>query len=247
MIDNIIINIPLLNLIQNKKVVLIGPSPYLVNRSYGDLFDSYDIVCRMNDIFPPIEMRKDYGNRTDIVFESCDYRNWENMSFKFKSEEEKANEIKLFFISCIKADHRGEVTVFDIFKRTYEDNGFIVPWTFIGNENYYLIQDSVGCEINTGLMSIILLLHHFAKELLITGFTFFQDFMAQSIDHHYANYYPIKQEFARVCNPLFGHNQETQLYYFKNVILRDFKKILVIDSYLNDLLNVNYENVLILK
>jgi len=39
-------------IVENKKVVIVGPSPHLENKRLGSLIDSYDIVCRINEIFP---------------------------------------------------------------------------------------------------------------------------------------------------------------------------------------------------
>ena len=36
----------------NKRIVLVGPSPSLLNRQDGKLIDSYDIVCRIKKSYP---------------------------------------------------------------------------------------------------------------------------------------------------------------------------------------------------
>ena len=67
MID-IQINDNLLRLVENKRVIILGPAPYLVGSGAAKEIDDYDVVCRVNDIIPPLSLRPDYGNRTDIMF-----------------------------------------------------------------------------------------------------------------------------------------------------------------------------------
>ena len=55
-------------LVKNKRVALVGPSPHLVGSILGDKIDSFDIVCRINEVLFAKKLRKDYGSRTDICF-----------------------------------------------------------------------------------------------------------------------------------------------------------------------------------
>ena len=66
-------NQSLLKLIQGKRVVIVGPSPHLIDTKFGDVIDSYDIVCRVNEVHPT-GFEKDYGNRTDVIFHNCGTR-----------------------------------------------------------------------------------------------------------------------------------------------------------------------------
>ena len=58
---------PLKSLIEGKRVAIVGPSPHLMGTKMGELIDSYDVVCRLNEIFPN-GLEDDYGTRTDIAF-----------------------------------------------------------------------------------------------------------------------------------------------------------------------------------
>ena len=65
---NISLNNNLASLIENKRVVMIGPSPHLTGSKLGNYIDRHDTVCRINDVMPPPDLRGDYGSRTDILF-----------------------------------------------------------------------------------------------------------------------------------------------------------------------------------
>ena len=63
----------LIKLFRDKKVAVVGPSPHLIDKSIGEKIDSYDIVCRINEVHPT-GFEVDYGNRTDVVFHNCGTR-----------------------------------------------------------------------------------------------------------------------------------------------------------------------------
>ena len=52
----------------NKRIVLVGPSPHLIRKNLGKFIDSFDVVVRVNELGVVGEMSKDYGSRTDISF-----------------------------------------------------------------------------------------------------------------------------------------------------------------------------------
>ena len=51
----------------NKKVIIVAPSPHLIDKNLGEHIDSYDIVVRTNNSYL-IDRPKDYGSRTDMLF-----------------------------------------------------------------------------------------------------------------------------------------------------------------------------------
>jgi hypothetical protein len=56
--------------LRNKKIAIVGPSPHLINKNIGDIIDSYDLVCRVNEV-SAWNYEKDYGSKTDIIFHNC--------------------------------------------------------------------------------------------------------------------------------------------------------------------------------
>ena len=54
-------------LIVGKRIAVVGPSPHLEGSGMGEQIDSYDIICRLNELFPT-GLEKDYGSRSDILF-----------------------------------------------------------------------------------------------------------------------------------------------------------------------------------
>lgn len=231
--------------LSQKKVVLIGPAPYLSNYKIGKILDSYDVLCRMNEIFP-VNQQENYGSRTDIAFLNCASLSVTDYFFKMKQSIDIA--LNMSFIVCpvIKAQHDWGGSVSENCKML---NCFDIPSTFIGEKNYYEIQKEVGIEPNTGLISIMMLLQYPIKELFITGLTFYSEFVGPVYSENTYNIYYHKEHTPfelqiKQFNPHLGHSQKEQINYFQNIILKKYYDKIKIDSYLVNLLRMDYKCVL---
>lgn len=74
--------------IKNKRVILVGPSPFMSGKKFGEKINSYDIIVRINQgIFLPSSNSEDFGNRTDVVYTSQRARDEYGLNFppEFKS------------------------------------------------------------------------------------------------------------------------------------------------------------------
>ena len=56
------------DLVKNKKVALVGPSPHILGKKQGSFIDSFDIVIRVNEFGIPSSLYEDYGSKTNIIF-----------------------------------------------------------------------------------------------------------------------------------------------------------------------------------
>ena len=158
------------DLLKDKKVIIVGPSPSLVGSGKGKEIDDYDIVVRVNKGFPIEEgLESDLGSRTDIHYH-CLHTSPECCGDIFYKEMKEAD----VFVSCpypkwIRNFH-GDVTRFERDNKKW-DLGFHVLDT-----DYYLgIADMLGTRANSGTLTILDLLCYDVKELHITGFTWFRD------------------------------------------------------------------------
>ena len=82
-------------LVKNKRVALVGPSPHLVGSNLGDKIDSFDIVCRINEVLFAKKLRKDYGSRTDICFWNMGTPHLKDFSFMVNESKEEFDNVKL--------------------------------------------------------------------------------------------------------------------------------------------------------
>ena len=235
----------LLDLLKGKRVAIVGPSPHLIGSGAGPSIDQYDLICRVNEVHPT-GYELDYGNRTDIVFHNCGTR-FINVFGQRLVEKSKISK-HLRYVICPVAKSEGPdqwqtwpddhiSPVVDNFKKI---NIFYTPFHWIGLENYKLAYNLFGSEPNAGQVAIFMLLNYEVEELLITGFSFYAqgDHPSQS---HRPGHTNKGLEDEMVGNP--GHPQHPQLECFKNKIFETFKKQIRVDSYLDNLLSLNHQNV----
>lgn len=160
-------------LINNKRVVIVGPAPYLNEMKIGKLIDNYDIIIRFNKGHNLIKNPDIFGSRTDILYH-CVCQKKENGG---KITNEIYNNVKLIYF-CYPILKKQDNSTFI--------NGNIHQFKYINkfknksqiiNKNYYLnLEKEIGCRPNTGIISILDILDNYnPKELYITGFTFFKD------------------------------------------------------------------------
>ena len=244
------LNDKLLKLVRGKRVVLVGPASYLQGKKMGACFDNYDVVCRPNEIIPQPDMREDYGNRTDIYI--CNFGNYwmPGIERKIKSEdrEEFFKKLKLVVGTAIKAAHADtnylqwpDDYVSQIPENFAKINKYNLPFYWIGVRDYKKLHQAIGVEFHTGMAAIALLLHYPIKELLITGFSFYQ-----GGSQYKELYCPGHMDDIDTADRTFGHGEHAksrQLKYFRE-LLTYYEKKIKIDSYMNELLGLNHSNLL---
>lgn len=54
-------------LIQNKNIIIVGPSPYLKDKNYGEWIDSFDYVVKFNNMIYS-NQSQDHGSKIDILY-----------------------------------------------------------------------------------------------------------------------------------------------------------------------------------
>ena len=60
---------------KDKKIIIIGPSPNILNNNNYKKFESYDIICRIKKSFPvPKNLKNSLGERTDILLSNLKLR-----------------------------------------------------------------------------------------------------------------------------------------------------------------------------
>jgi hypothetical protein len=236
----------LFSLLNNKRIAIVGPSPHLIDKNIGDIIDSYDLVCRVNEV-SAWNYEKDYGSKTDIIFHNCGAHCIDFFKYNLEKNTEITNNIKYIICPCIKAKGQDNFSnwqkdyVSGVVENFKNINSFNLPYYWIGVEEYLKVYNSIGVEPNAGITSILFLLSCMPKELFITGFSFYNqgDFGAHSLRPGHSI-----EENERTGN--FGHQQYPQILFFTNFIMKNFNNIIKIDSYLNDYLKLSHNNLVFL-
>jgi hypothetical protein len=233
-------------LLQGKKVALVGPSPHLIDKSIGEIIDSYDIVCRVNEIHPT-GFEADYGNRTDVVFHNCGTRFIEVFGQRLIEKAFISKYLKYVICPAAKATGTDNFVIWPpdfespVVQNFNKINVFNTPFHWLGVENYKLIYNLFGCEPNAGQTAILFLLLHQVEELFITGFSFYQQGNTPAESHRPGH--TNKGLESEMIGDL-GHPQAPQIDCFKNKIYPAYKDKIVLDSFLNEILSLNHKNVL---
>lgn len=155
--------------LKNKKVIVVGPSPYLINKNKGDFINSFDVIIRFNKGWKIDDnFTNDYGNRTDILWhcmktESCGF-------FKI---DDKLN----YGIKWIISQFPRNLDYFDADIKKFElDNKERIKFDVFSDLIFFLnIQNYLGTRPNIGVSSIIDLLNYDIKSLHVSGFSFYKD------------------------------------------------------------------------
>ncbi len=249
-LSGIKLNKNLFEIVENKKVAIVGPASYLQGAGCSKYFDDYDVVIRPNEIIPQKNMRSDYGHKTDIMF--CNFGTpWmPGIERKIKSEdrEQYFKKLKLVVCAAIKASHKDtdylnweNTYVSDVVSNFNKINKYNLPFYWIGIEDYKKRHSFINAEPNTGFSAIIMLLHYPIKEMLISGFTFYQNG-----DKYEDIYCPGHMDEIDTKGRRFGHGgnaNKNQIKCFKKIIKNHSHKI-KIDSRMNHILGFNHNNIL---
>lgn len=252
-------NSDLENYLKNKKVIIVGPSPHISCKKLGNVIDQYDVICRLNEIFP-VGLEQDYGSRTDIAFLNCYRAGINTQRYKMKESEKIAK--KMSFIICPIIKSAPEISLGQALDGNGGDmsynvslvNIYNIPYVLIGLENFKKVYYAFNGNPNIGSTAILMLLQYPIKELAITGISFYQqgdinspETHAEGYSRYYHENYPPPPEFINevdsIVNPYKSHPIELQVKYFKEFILTEYSNVVKIDSYLNTVLKLNYHNV----
>jgi hypothetical protein len=227
------LNDNLLRLVENKRVIILGPAPYLIGSGAAKEIDDYDVVCRVNDIIPPLSLRPDYGNRTDIMFHNFGRNRMPGLKKKIETYSKDFQKLKM--ISCLAIKTIGNQPdylqwpndyVSEVVKNFESVNEYNVPFYWIGVEDYKKLHKVITVEANQGTLAMGVLAQYPLKELAIKGCNFYME------GHDYDKVY-----FKGYIDDHtgIGHEMDPQIAFLKRLLTE--KQNIVIDSHLQKLFN----------
>lgn len=185
-----------------KRVLLIGPAPYLEDPTYNlpKIIDDYDIIIRLKSGYPvPKELQENLGTRTDIYYTNLK-ENQNNLGQEtfLQFYKDKVQAIVFPYPSnysiTLPISH-GDRNLLEILKKNYQKNNLVLsrinnqiqrinPRESILEDNFLeIISDTnplyflnltriMKTRPTTGLLAILDILQYPIKELKIVGFTF---------------------------------------------------------------------------
>jgi hypothetical protein len=210
------------NYLKNKRVVIVGPAPSIVNSEQMKLINSYDVVVRINKAHPiPENMKIDIGSRTDILY-NC-----------LNTHPECGGKLDM---SVLKNDIQWLCCPYppidpfkkDINKFNYANKQHNIKFHHIDTNLYNLLAEKTESRPNSGICAMIDLLSFDIKELYITGFTFFKG-------GYYSAYRSYNEkQVMDFMNNAGNHDQQKQYEVMRNVFMKD--KRIKTDKALSDII-----------
>lgn len=163
------------DIVNNKSVIIVGPSPHLNGKKLGNFIDSFDIVVRINEFY--VESQKeDYGTRTNIAFlnlasESIDY--YKKIVEKYRTKIENIDLIvcpmRTNQVLPYKKENINNESIFENYDKIGIDNAFY----HIGDEYNKSITSRLSHDPTSGILTLISLLESPASKVFLTGFSFY--------------------------------------------------------------------------
>ena len=192
------LNDDLLGLVQDKRVALVGPAPYLKGKGMGSLFDDYDIIVRPNNFHINKSLVKDYGSRTDIMFHNFGGAFMTGLKKSIKNNPEDFKKLKM--MGCLALKNYGpdphlswdDDYVSGVVENFHQINANNTPFYWIGVRDYKKIYNKLGEEPNTGILALTVLLSYPLKEIFVSGFTFFKGKGNRYEDIYYEGCVPVE-------------------------------------------------------
>jgi len=183
------------NILFKKRVLLIGPAPYLEDPNYNlnDMINNYDVIVRLKSGYPiPKELHNIIGTRTDIYYTNLK-ENQNNLTTDTFLQFYKDNLKAIVFPypsnyqKTLPINHNDK-NLLELLKKNYNKNKlhlsrinnyfqYIItkPLEIITDPNpFYFLKLSTIMKTRptTGLLAILDILQYPIKELKIVGFTF---------------------------------------------------------------------------
>jgi hypothetical protein len=159
--------------ITNKRVVLVGPSYHLEGKSLGKKIDSYDVICRLNELFPR-NLEQDYGSRSDILFwHLCNAD--KSIFVNVANENPKMmNNVKFLVYPRQHNDVNRRGGGGRTPKKNAEEWFPGVPFYQIDTNKPKKWEQDTNAHLTVGVLAILMLLEYELKELFICGMSFYK-------------------------------------------------------------------------
>lgn len=197
--------------LKGKSVIVVGPSPYMEGKGYGEFIDSFDVVVRMNKAWKPTpEQYKDFGKKTDIRWHCM--MEHPNNGGPFDIQEMKNYGVKWLasaFPRNLDYFHNDNIKFEEQNQNQLE---FHVPSDLV----YYLnIHRALETRPNVAPTAIFDLINYDLDRLHLSGVSFFKDGWAGDYKKDATNVDQDGKYQGMKDMQKEGHAQEAQMHLMK--------------------------------
>tara|TARA_Y100000590_G_C15631160_1_gene981255 strand:- start:486 stop:1265 length:780 start_codon:yes stop_codon:yes gene_type:complete len=245
---------------ENKRVIVVGPSPHLVGKNYGEFIDSFDLVVRINELGVISGMAKDYGSRTDICFLTLT----KDAVKIYSIMKEEVNLDSLKLVIHPRDEHNlNPLTMSGKTKNVkdyYKNLDIKVNFQHLEDPTFEKRCEIFGCFPSTGSLAIYEILKYNFSELFICGFSFYttkyiyspkgmEYYRIPKQNQHKHNFrwsgHDTEQEVKVLRKLIKKHNNIEGDYFFRKIILSKTVLYYKVRKFIVYKLNLdNYKNII---
>ena len=156
--------------LNNKKVVIIGPCPELAFKNKSKFFDSFDVICSVNETYI---LDNNYGSHIDILFNTT---NNSCLQYLKKYENNFISKNIKYLLGTNKGNTKKNKHNWDSYYEIIKKKNNKLNIYNIENFTNYI--DNIvkqPSHFHTGVFALTFLLLCNLKELYIDGFTFYNN------------------------------------------------------------------------
>jgi len=170
--DNCIIDRKFNQYLKGKSVIIVGPSPYMLEQEKADFIESFDVVVRLNKGWKVQEDRKKYlGERTDVRYHCGMIQMQNGGPWEIPQMLEQGVEW-----ACIQFPKHLDYFHNDILRFEQENEKYNMNfhcWSDL--ELYMSIHHYLGTRLSIGAATFTDLIFYDLERLHISGVTFLED------------------------------------------------------------------------
>lgn len=177
--------------LEGKKVIIVGPAPYLEHKNIGYMIDGYDVVVRIKSGYPiPEPLKRDLGNRIDLwytnlkgeqnhlsgnTYDEMEKNGLKTIIFPYPINYQKTDVFRTSIIKLISILRKNFKEGISSIQKHYKNKKQKCPFNISFDDNSYYFQQLekiIGSRPTTGMLAIMDLLQYKIKKLQIVGFSF---------------------------------------------------------------------------
>jgi hypothetical protein len=246
------------NLINGKRIAIIGPAEYVckeLDEDHGDYIDSFDIVIRLQRLSAPDNLQKYYGKKGNIISSSFwtrvkdDFKDknisWNNATYCNRDFYENLEENTLL-LECYARNEFNIIYNKLNLKETMENKKiYYGNISSKMNNMIYNFCNKIGIKINktlsTGFMTLILIILLEPKKIYVSGITGHCDkkYKAHFDGYFLGNYKEVAPEGYNEYKPVNKGTYTIDHPYDEEAKILSFcseNKFIKTDKYLKNLL-----------
>ena len=159
-------------LLHGKRIAAVGPSPHLKGSGLGPRIDSYDVVCRFNEVRPK-GLETGYGSRVDVMFWHLNNCDMNDFKLHADLDPDGFNSAKLL----VYPRQHGDVNRRGCGSSTPEKNAKQlpdIPFYQVDTNTVSKWETDYSAHLNVGVLGLLMMLEVPFKELFVCGFSFYK-------------------------------------------------------------------------